>query len=1460
MILGAFQTTGYLLNECAFNLIGGIKAMVERVFNDIPEGKVTDADEQSFLVGLGWSRGSSWDDLLQSKRILIVSEAGAGKTYECREQSKRLWAAGQPAFFVELAELAKEDLVSLLDEDEETRLGAWLASQYEIATFFLDSVDELKLTMGSFERALKRLKKSIGGQLHRARIVITSRPIPFDEKLVKSLLPVPPIPSSESDEETFAKVAMREHREKHNNSNKNNSRDWRSVGLMPLSDEQIVNFCRREGVSAPDLFFEDLQRRNALEFARRPQDLIELCADWSMHKRIRTHRDQVDTNVRVKLLPREPRAEAAELSIDKAIEGASRIALAVQMTRRLTIRHSAESDVIDEDAALDPSIILSDWKPNERKALLERPLFGFASYGRVRFHHRSVAEYLAAERLMTLREHGMPFKALKRLIFAETQNKIIVRPSKRPVAGWLALQDSGIFELLRDHEPAVLLNEGDPESLMQTQRNQALCAFAKRYGPGGWRGLQVPHIQVHRFASNELADEVERIWRCGVENPDVREVLISLIEAGRIEACADIVSDITQEISATAVERIIAIQALVALEDKRLESISAGIADGDELWHEKVACGAILHLFPKHMSVDQLCRALRWIKQGKRDVSDFNWQLSSLIARLSLELPELEELRDGLLAIVSEGITWLEGCSHIASDWAHLNEALAATCKCGLDKSQDDQWLHASVVASRLHHRDHYNDEPIKSLHQSLINLKAEDNERLFWIDDALLQSLHEIKEPWVRLAEITIHGGPVELRPDRDLTWVCEALSDTSRDIEERAMLLEAAIRLPPDRETSNRHVERLRPLIVDEPSLVERLEDWLKPSKFEKQQLRWEKKRAEQKKQDERRKAKNRASWIQFWRDVANHPEKAFSKDESWNTAWNLWRAMSHDGADSRASGWNRRFIEEQFNQETADKLRRVLMKIWRDDYPTFPSERPEGSRNTFLVRWQLGLAAIYAEAESPNWAAKLNDAEAELAARYAPFELNGLPEWLEELTNRHPKAVNKTLGNELSWQLDRPPGEQGPLSLLQVIEYAPEKVACLFLPRLESWLGDNGEDIIGADDASGISARVRQATRIIIKHGDAARIKRLQMLALQRLEKKLPFPIRLVWLSTLMQIEPQEGVERLIAEVEVVEPSKQSEAVTWLAKLFGNDQDGISLRNERFTPQLLLKLLRLAYRHVRIQDDANHQGPYSPDIRDNAEQARNSIVTALLDARGDEGLAAKLEMAEYPLCAHFKDRILAVAAENWAIEIDADTFDEAQAAALDRTGEAPTSTNEAMFALLKDRLSEFDELLLRDDSPREAWALISDEKVMRREIARELKRAANSLYTVDQEAVTADEKETDIRLRSVLSKHEAVIELKLGNADRSAKELLDTIERQLVKKYMADEHCRAGALLITLARDRKWQHPEEKHKINADELLSLLIAEADRVQQALGNGTYIYVHLLDLRPRLTTESNAK
>ena len=628
--------------------------MIERTFQDIPDGKIEDADQHEFLVSLGWSRGISWNDLLRSKRILIVSEAGAGKTHECQEQSKRLSNAGEPAFFVELSSLATVDLRDLFDSEEAERLDSWISSPDEESTFFLDSVDELKLTQHSFKLALTRFKKGIKDQLHRAKIVITTRPILFDERLIRELLPIPPAQPKGSKEERFAEIMTREPLQQHNADDANDPLGWRLVALLPLSDEQIKEFASQQGVENPEHLLEDLQRRKAQSFARRPQDLIELCADWRENRRIRIHRDQVKTNIRVKLEARVDRREACELSSNKAWEGASRLALAMQVMRLFTIRHSAASDINGGDAALNPLRILSDRQPNEVKTLLERPLFGFASYGRVRFHHRSVMEYLAAERLTYLREQRMPLKSLRRLIFAETKGKIIVRPSKRPVAAWLALNIPSIFELLRDNEPEVLLNEGDPEALSLAQRKEILRAFANRYCSSGWRGMDVPSIQVERFASADLADEIRQLWQGGVENPEVRLLLIGLIGAGNITFCADIAYSLLENTNSPDTddtEKIKALQSLVVLNDERLNALSACIAKGNISWSNRAVSRAAAILFPQFMSPEQLCQTIRWIKPKEDAVWDIRRHLPWILENTKFDYSLLEQLRDSIVKL-----------------------------------------------------------------------------------------------------------------------------------------------------------------------------------------------------------------------------------------------------------------------------------------------------------------------------------------------------------------------------------------------------------------------------------------------------------------------------------------------------------------------------------------------------------------------------------------------------------------------------------------------------------------------------------------------------------------------------------------------------------------------------------------------------------------------------------------
>ena len=317
-----------------------IRSNLRRTFRDLSEKEVADVETASVLVQMGWSGAFSWEELLTSQRILIVSEAGAGKTFECRSRRELLWKAGEPAFYLDLATLARGSVREMLSTEEEERFDAWLRAQSEIATFFLDSIDELKLTLGSFEQALKRLNKAIAGQLGRSRVVITTRPIPVDQRLIRQHLPIPEKSEAGATGEAFANIAMSRHRQKPHE--KAESKPWRNVALMPLSDEQIREMAVLQEVTDPDALLADIRRRNAEDFARRPQDLIELCSDWREHHRIRTHCEQVATNAAVKLKPRTDRPEKAELSPARALDGATRLALAAMLTRKLTFRYCAE--------------------------------------------------------------------------------------------------------------------------------------------------------------------------------------------------------------------------------------------------------------------------------------------------------------------------------------------------------------------------------------------------------------------------------------------------------------------------------------------------------------------------------------------------------------------------------------------------------------------------------------------------------------------------------------------------------------------------------------------------------------------------------------------------------------------------------------------------------------------------------------------------------------------------------------------------------------------------------------------------------------------------------------------------------------------------------------------------------------------------------------------------------------
>lgn len=573
---------------------------IRRTFREITSSTKSELPEQLLMYEDGWYGSIAWDEILKSERVLVSAEAGAGKTYECTAQAAALIAAGEPAFYLELTQLASSTVRNLLSPDEARRFDEWETSQTQVATFFLDSIDELRLTTGAFRQAIINVARSLDGRLQRSRIVITTRPIPFDRTVIEKYLPAAQADEVSEEVGDFVDVvtSVRQGVPK-----KSPHAPMRHVVLLPLTNENISTLAATLGVSEPEQLLSALHEADTLYYARRPQDLIDICSLWRERGRLGSHREQIDTDVRVKLRARNDRAEAAQISDQRAHDAATRLALTMSLTRRLNLRHSAAAD-IDGAAgtALDPAEVLWDWTQEERQTLLERAFFSFASYGRVRVHHRSVLAYCAALRILTRIGDGASFRSVRRLLFTRTYDgREAIRPSLREPAVWAAQAHSHLCEHVLKCEPYALLSLGDPAQLPLGTIVAAFTAYVDQYGPQRNTGKRLTDTEIRRFASAALAKPILDAWARPILNPEIRIVILAVIDIGRISECADILVSVANDGRRESSERLVAVRAMKGLCDAQLVSMSDQISTDAAAWPYDLAVAAARDLFPRYI-------------------------------------------------------------------------------------------------------------------------------------------------------------------------------------------------------------------------------------------------------------------------------------------------------------------------------------------------------------------------------------------------------------------------------------------------------------------------------------------------------------------------------------------------------------------------------------------------------------------------------------------------------------------------------------------------------------------------------------------------------------------------------------------------------------------------------------------------------------------------------------------
>ena len=156
-----------------------------------------------------------------------------------------------------------------------------------------------------------------------------------------------------------------------------------------------------------------------------------------------------------------------------------------------------------------------------------------------------------------------------------------------------------------------------------------------------------------------------------------------------------------------------------------------------------------------------------------------------------------------------------------------------------------------------------------------------------------------------------------------------------------------------------------------------------------------------------------------------------------------------MERSGSDSRASGWNCQFIEQQFGLYVADRLRSALQNYGASSSQRLKRQRPADQRNTFKVIWQLGLAARSTpEPRMMLGRASSAEDEAELAARYVPIQLNGFPSMAGGARRHSPKGRKRSTRGRTSLSLREPESDSNVTLRLQDVRHAiPRRCAAVY-----------------------------------------------------------------------------------------------------------------------------------------------------------------------------------------------------------------------------------------------------------------------------------------------------------------------------------------------------------------------------------------------------------------------------
>ncbi|WP_331373357.1 NACHT domain-containing protein [Sinorhizobium chiapasense] len=1194
--------------------------------------------------------GHTWENLVNEKRVVVLAEAGAGKTWEIRELARKLRDEGREAFFIRL-ELIPHNFDISFEEGMYARFQAWLSGQDE-GWLLLDSVDESRLRdPGDFEIAVRRLSSVLGPAKVRSHIVLTSRVGAWRPKTDLSLCsthlphpspaavavgtgsvsPEPDIDLDSDDDldgynELFDDVVPTKQASP---ADQNATAGFRILSLEDLDTSQVRLFLTARDVEDADAFIREVDRRDAQAFTARPQDLDEVVDFWRANGRIGSHLEMMRASLSRRLAEHDQRrADVQGLSEERARAGARSLAAAATLTGVPVIR---VPDGNSSSGGIPASAILRDWGAAEITALLQLPVFDGAIYGTVRFHHRSVREYLAAEWFADLLGRAPSRLGLEQLFFRKQYGIEILTPILRPVLPWLVLLDEGICVKVLNVCPDAALEGGDPSQLPVNDRRKILAAVCEQLASGTGSRSGPDFEAVQRFASDDIADDVRSLLNQYRDHEEVAPFLLRMVWIGRLRVVIPEVLQFATNPTPSGYRRLTALRALnaIGLEEEIAHVREALLVEGQI--DRKLLSELVSELPSTRPAVTWLLAAVEaTAPKVKFHTDDLTRQLTLFVKRSAPG--ECRDLVIGFERLLSRPPFVERIYNEVSQTFEWLLTPAAAAVR-QLAESRDPASLSTPslsvirrVSGAIAFQSDEVRDGAYKL--DALVVAWPDLNRAQFWYDVGQMRgamanrSRGQLIDWW--LAKNV--GAPWIFGVD-DFDFAIDAMS--SRDLmDDRLVGLSLAFEIYASNGRPRRWLTMMKRAAAVQPELAARLSTFLHPphnpeaARYranERQRVRrLERRRAEEADNEQRARDYLQANVGQIRADLYADPTLVprsravrylFDKTQESNRESGYW------------SDGNWRSLIESFGGDVAVFFKDMALGHWRNNTPILCSEGAPAHETPFVII--LGLAGLAIEAvESPENFVRLSPPEVETACRHALWELNGFPTWLSIVYRHNIHAVTALFLNEIRYELTLLPSGDRSNDVLRRVSSSGEWAWDTLAPPLAELIAE-----AEPADARALGKILKILRGSSLSDGQLAHMARLRCIELRGGTHPA------LWFAMWIGLEGSVAVEALSSHLsELGEEAATNLAMEIAVNLFGSrfDHDPVARDGVR-EPSTMRKLHEVFSKYIRRADDINraNSGVYSPGLRDNAQDARDSILNSLEETPGKDAFLAIREI---------------------------------------------------------------------------------------------------------------------------------------------------------------------------------------------------------------------------------------